>query len=282
MSRPLRIEYPGAVYHITTRGNRRAQVFLDEEDRRIFFTILEETVRRFNILCHAYCLMTNHYHLIFETLEGNLSRAMRYFNGVYTQAFNRKHGKVGHLFQGRYKAILIEKSSHLLEACRYIVLNPVRAGICGRPGDWPWSSYLVTAGLSKAEPFLSIGWVLEQFETDRAIAAGRYVEFVADGHDVDIWDDLVAGMVLGSPEFTSRHFLDAHGAGDMGEVPKVQRYADRPDLKEVMCVPGGKWANALRAVDHFGYTQQEISRYLGVHYTTVSRHLRPKMLNFKT
>lgn len=283
MARPLRIEYPGAIYHITTRGNRRAQVFLDEDDRRLFFVVLDEAVRRYNFLCHAYCLMGNHYHLILETPEGNLSKVMRHLNGVYTQLFNYKHGKVGHLYQGRYKGILIERGEHLLEACRYVVLNPVRAGLCSTPDAWPWSSYKATAGFAEAEPFLRIGWIQEQFDADPVIGARKYAEFVMDGREANLWDNLVSGIALGSPEFALSHFLDAKGCcGDTEEVPKIQRYADRPALESIISAPGEKWENALKAVDLYGYTQNEISEYLGVHYTTVSRRLRPKLLNFKT
>ncbi|OGR68833.1 MAG: hypothetical protein A2081_01120 [Elusimicrobia bacterium GWC2_61_19] len=282
MARPLRIEYPGAVYHIAARGNRRTEVFLDEEDRKMFFAVLTEVVHRFNAVCHAYCLMGNHYHLILETPEGNLSRTMQHLNGVYTQLFNYKHNKVGHVFQGRYTGILIERETHLLEACRYIVLNPLRAGLCATPEAWPWSSYRATAGLASPESFLSIRWILEQFDGNPGTAAKKYAAFVTDGHEADIWAGLVAGTVLGSREFAAGHLLDAHDCGDMREVPKMLRYADRPELKEIMCAPGYKWLKALEAVDRFGYTQNEISQYLGVHYTTVSRHLRRKLLNCKT
>ena len=129
MARQLRIEYPGGVYHVTGRGNARQDVFLDNEDRQSFLDLLQKVNKRFNWLCHAYCLMDNHYHLLIETPEGNLSQGMRQVGGVYTQTFNRRHGMVGHLFQGRFKSILVEKDSHLLELCRYVVLNPVRAGM---------------------------------------------------------------------------------------------------------------------------------------------------------
>jgi REP element-mobilizing transposase RayT len=125
MARPLRIEYPGAVYHITSRGNPRADIFLTNADRQVFLDILGNTVEKYNWLCHAFCLLANHYHLIIETLDPNLSLGMRQLNGVFTQSFNRAHNRVGHVFQGRYKAILVEKESHLLELCRYVVLNPV-------------------------------------------------------------------------------------------------------------------------------------------------------------
>ncbi|WP_235840290.1 transposase [Citrifermentans pelophilum] len=133
MARPLRIEFPGAVYHITSRGNEQKDVFRDDKDRTIFLDILAKSCNLFNWLCHAHCLMGNHYHLIIETIDDPLSRGMRHLNGVYTQKFNWNHHRVGHVFQGRYKAILIEKESHLLEACRYVVLNPVRARLAADP-----------------------------------------------------------------------------------------------------------------------------------------------------
>ena len=129
MARPLRLEYPGAVYHLTSRGNARQDIFAGDADREKFLSILAATVGRYKWLCHAYCLMDNHYHLLLETPDPNLSLGMRMLNGVYTQTFNRDHQRVGHVFQGRYKAVLVEKDAHLVELCRYIVLNPVAAGM---------------------------------------------------------------------------------------------------------------------------------------------------------
>ena len=127
MARPLRIEYPGALYHVTARGNARQRIYSDSKDCQAFLDLLGTLSDRYHWLCHAYCLMTNHYHLLLETPEGNLAEGMRQLNGIYTQAFNRRHHKVGHLFQGRYHAILVDKDCYLLEVARYIVLNPVRA-----------------------------------------------------------------------------------------------------------------------------------------------------------
>ena len=141
MARPLRIEYPGAVYHVTSRGNEKKPVFKDEKDRLNFLNTLQHANKRYNWICHAYCLMTNHYHLLIETPDGNLAIGMRQLNGVYTQLFNNWHGRTGHLFQGRYKAILIQKDSHLLEVCRYVVLNPVRANMVETPEEYRWSSF---------------------------------------------------------------------------------------------------------------------------------------------
>ena len=124
MARPMRIEYPGAVYHVTGRGNARQDVYLSPDDRASFLDILQQVNRRYNFICHAYCLMDNHYHLLIETPDGNLSQGMRQLGSVYTQTFNRRYDRVGHLFQGRYKAVLVQKESHLLESVRYVVLNP--------------------------------------------------------------------------------------------------------------------------------------------------------------
>ena len=156
MARPLRIEYPEALYHITSRGNARSPVFDDDRDRREFLMILEDVVGRYKWLCHAFCLMDNHYHLLVETVDGNVSLGMRHLNGVYTQAFNRRHHRVGHVFQGRFTSVLVERESYLLELCRYVVLNPVRAGIVKHPGAYRWSSYKSTGGLVKPAPFLKV------------------------------------------------------------------------------------------------------------------------------
>src|SRR4029077_14091805 len=133
MARPLRIEYDGALYHVTSRGNDRKAIFKNDRDRELFLNTLAQVTERFHWICYAYCLMNNHYHLVIETPDGNLSKGMRQFNGVYTQAFNKRHGRVGHVFQGRFKAILVQKDTHFVEVCRYVVLNPVRAKTVRHP-----------------------------------------------------------------------------------------------------------------------------------------------------
>ena len=137
MARPLRLEFAGALYHVTSRGNERKPIFLDETDFDGFSQILSEVCERYNWVIHSYCLMNNHYHLLVETPDANLSKGMRQLNGVYTQWFNRKQRRVGHLFQGRYKAILVEKDAYLLELSRYIILNPIRAHMVDNLSEWP-------------------------------------------------------------------------------------------------------------------------------------------------
>jgi putative transposase len=155
MARPLRLEIAGAVYHVTSRGDRREDIFLDDDDRQEWMTVLSLVCDRFNWVVHAYCQMTNHYHLLIETVEANLSAGMRQLNGLYTQRFNRRHDLVGHLFQGRYKAILVQKETYLLELSRYVVLNPVRAKMVLLPEEWGWSSYVACMD----DRFTPHGWI---------------------------------------------------------------------------------------------------------------------------
>src|SRR5882724_3151778 len=182
MARPLRIEFPGGLYHVTARGNGRLAIFIDDSDREQFLTVLASVVARYRVLCHAYCLMGNHYHLLLETPEANLSRAMRQLNGVYGQGFNRSHGRSGHVFEGRFQAQVVDKDAYLRAVCRYIVLNPVRAGLVAHPRQWAWSSYRATAGEAPLPAFLTVDWVLSLRDTPvRAAAEDRYRRFIDAG-----------------------------------------------------------------------------------------------------
>ncbi len=146
MTRSLPLAFPGVLYHATSRGNARAAIYADDADRERFLALFTQVVQRAHWLCHAYCLMDNHYHLLLETPEGNVSHGMRQVNGLSTQYDNRRHGRVGHVFQGRYKAIVVERDSYLFVLCRYIVLNPIRAGMVQTAQEYGWSSYRATAG----------------------------------------------------------------------------------------------------------------------------------------
>ena len=280
MARPLRLEFPGAVYHVTSRGNARQAIFLDKEDTESFLGVLSSVVARFSWLCHAYCLMENHYHLLVETREGNLSLGMRQLNGVYTQLFNRRHKRVGHLFQGRYKAILVEKEAHLLELCRYVVLNPVRAGLVKRPEGWKGSSYRATAGGAKKPVLLEVDWVLSQFGRRRAEAKKAYRRYVLGGLQGESpWERLKGQILLGTEDFLARLRGPLRGKDLLKEVPRAQRYVSRPALAEIFKEKRGRREKGTdeiiyRAhVDH-GYRMREIADHLGVHYTTISRAIR--------
>ncbi len=212
---------------MTCRGNERREVFRDDSDRERFLGVLGRTVSLFRFRLHAYVLMGNHYHLLVETPEPTLSRGMRQLNGVYTQAFNRAHRRVGHLFQGRFKAILVEKEAHLLELCRYVVLNPVRAGIVRTARGWPWSSYRATAGLVECPEWLETGWTLEQFGGTRVRALEAYRRFVSDGRQsaYEPWKSIEGQIFLGSKEFRRRTIRQALAGRKSRGVPKVQRLA---------------------------------------------------------
>ncbi|MFQ6024878.1 MAG: transposase, partial [Acidiferrobacterales bacterium] len=234
-------------------------------------------VERFNWRCHAYCLMGNHYHLLVETPEGNLSKGMRELNGRYTQAFNRRHRRVGHLLQGRFKAILVERERYLLALCRYVVLNPVRAKLVRSPAQYKWSSYRATAGQGQAPAFLTTRWVLAQFGKRRYEAAKRYQTFVRQGvGEVSPWGQLKGQVLLGSDTFVRHIVHHLKSAKAITEIPRRQRHLNRPSLKSLFARGSRKNRSARnrqirRAHLEHGYTLTEIGKHLGLHYSTISK-----------
>ncbi len=280
MARPLRIQFEGALYHITARGNEKSKIFLEARDRVNFLSILKNTIEDFNWICHAYCLMNNHYHLVIETPEANLSGGMRHLNATYAQKFNKKHNRVGHLFQGRYKAILIEKESQLLRVIRYVILNPVRKKYVRLPEEWRWSSHKATAGYEYPHKCLTIDWVLSQFGKEKLLAMKRYVKFVKAGiHDDSIWKNLKGGMFLGSEEFVNKFSDLVKEKEKIKDIPRTQRYATRPSLekiftKEVLNNKDKRDKEIYVAIKRYGYFQSEIGRFLNKHPSTISKIFR--------
>ena len=272
MSRPLRIEFAHGLYHVTSRGDGREDIYLEDADRELFLDVLSETGDRFHWVIHAYCLMGNHYHLLIETPDGNLSQGMRQLNGVYTQRFNRKHKRVGHVFQGRYKAIIVQKDSYLLELARYIVLNPVRAQMVRSARDWPWSSYRATADMQPAPAWLATEPILSTFGQRRTQAAEAYRAFVASGkNQPSPWARLKNQIYLGSDTFVEKMQRKVEAEQDLSEVPVAQRrkmpkplahyarkYPDRDEAIEQAYASGG-------------YGMKEIGAHFGLHYSRVSR-----------
>ena len=274
MARPLRIEYPGALYHLTTRGNGRQDIFRDRRDRLGFLEVYAEVAARFGWRCHAYCMMTNHYHWVVETPAANLSRGMRQLNGVYTQRFNRRHGSVGHVFQGRFGAVLVERDAHLMELARYVVLNPVRAGLARSVRAWPWSSYRATAGQTPAPAWLHIDWLLAQLAPDPETARQHYRRFVSEGRTAGpIWDRLRDQVYLGGKSFVAGVKAGLPTGGDTDEIPRLQRGQAAPlaDFSRDASSPHEAMAKAYLSG---GYTMKTIADYFGVHYATVSRAVR--------
>ncbi|QDQ29219.1 addiction module toxin RelE [Chitinimonas arctica] len=285
MARPLRLEFAGALYHLTSRGDRREDIYLTEEDRRQFLMLLGQVCERFNWRVHAYCLMTNHYHLVVETVEANLSAGMRQLNGVYTQYFNRAHCRVGHVFQGRYKGILVERDSYLLELSRYVVLNPLRAGMVAELLDWPWSSYPTMVGDS-APDWLAVKPLLACFGGKIDQARERYRRFVAQGvNRSPPWEELRGQAFLGSDAFLDqmqvRLSQQVSAVTSLREIPRVQR---RPAAKPVgwyaIMYPERNTA-IFEAYQSGGYTLQDVAEHFGLHYTTVSR-IVSKYVKYKT
>ncbi len=280
MARPLRIEYSGAVYHITSRGNARKKIYRDDKDRENYLGVLGTVVNRYNWLCHAYCLMDNHYHLLIETPDANLSAGMCQLNGVYTQLYNKRHRRPGHIFQGRYKAILVDKDNYLLELCRYVVLNPVRAKLVEQPEHWKWSSYMATAGLKKVPEYLSVDWMLGIFGSKRKAAQRQYRKFVKKGiKRKSPWGELQGQILLGEDSFVERFKNLLKNKEEIKEIPRQQRYAGRPKLKEIFKKKslGGKEGRNQGIYDahiNYGYTLKEIADYLRIHYTTVSKVIK--------
>jgi putative transposase len=278
MARPLRLEIAGGLYHVTSRGNARNEIYLDDEDRVNWLELFNDVCSRFNWVCHAYCLMSNHYHVVVETIEGNLSKGMRQLNGVYTQTFNRRHNRVGHVFQGRYKAILVEKDSHLLELARYVVLNPVRAQLVKEAAEWPWSSYQAT--ISQALPLrcLQVDWLLSQLGSNREDAIVRYQDFVRAGIGLPpVWEKLKSQIFLGETAFVERLQRQIQvESGGLREIPKAQRRPPAEPLSHYVETFTDAKEGMRKAYESGDYTLQQIADAFGVHYSTVSRAVNQK------
>jgi len=272
MSRPLRIEYEGALYHITSRGNAKQDIYLDDRDRWSFLDILSKTITRTGWLCHAYCLMSNHYHLLIETPQANLSQGMRHLNGVYTQSFNFQHERVGHLFQGRFKSLLVEKDLYLLELARYIVLNPVRAGLAQNPEDWKWSSYGATLGSASKPDWLFTDWLLGCFGKNRKEAVNGYVQFVQDGlkWDFSLEEAVTQQIYLGSENFISSMQEEVEGK-DLSEIPREQVRSPKKTLDHYQKTYPDRSEAIARAYLSGNFNLKQVASHFRVHYSTVSR-----------
>lgn len=259
---------------MTSRGDRREEIYRDDEDRAAWLAVLGEVCGRFSWRVHAYCEMTNHYHFVVETPEANLSEGMRQLNGVYTQWFNRRHGVVGHLFQGRFKGILVERDAYLLELARYVVLNPVRAGMVRDAGEWPWSSQGAMLGQTVRPRWLETDWLLRQFGTRRKPARERYDAFVKAGVGVEVWEGLRHQVFLGTETFVERHAPKVREPDSLREIPRAQRRAIAKSLSHFESMYPVRREAMARAFLTGAYTMQEIGDHFGVHYSTVSRAVR--------
>ena len=282
MSRPLRIELEDGLYHVTARGDRQEPIFKDNEDRERVLEVLAQGLGRFDAVVHAYCLMGNHYHFVLQTRQANLSRMMRHVNGVYSQAFNRRHGLVGHLFQGRFKAIHVDQEAYFMEVCRYVELNPVRAGIVDEPAAWNWSSYRAHMGIDPAPAWLESKLLLSQMlgrdllgAQDVGVARSLYVQFVESGRGEPLWAHaLKQEIYLGGEAFIKRLQQRMRvGQSSIAEIPRMQR--SRPEDADP--APGHSDAREhvmLRSYRDEGRTLSAIAKEWNLSVSRVSRLIK--------
>jgi len=265
MGRPLRIEYPGAFYHVTSRGNEQKDIFKSEGDREKFLTYLESAAERYGAVFHAYCLMSNHYHLMIETPEGNLSRIMKHINNSYTNYFNVKRKRAGHLLQGRYKAILVEADAYAAELSRYIHLNPVRAKMVALPEEYKWSSYRFYQERT-ASPWLSTGFVLGYFGTDPAKQRIHYRDYILEAigkKSPDLLSGSIASTILGSDDFV-RYIKETYleGMAPDRDIPALRELQGRPDIGKIKAAAGEAFPDSGR-----------LARVAGIYLAIVSAGL---------
>lgn len=269
MSRPIRIEFPGAIYHVTSRGLGGQKIFVDDEDRHFFLDWLGKICQRFHWICHAYCLMQDHYHLVIETQDANLSAGMRELNGTYTQRYNRCYDMQGPVMQGRFKAILLERESVLLQVCRHVVLNPLRLKEVRILEKYRWSSYRASAGIDPPVPGVSCEWLWAQFGKRQKKVFERYQEYVKQGVKLEApWGQVQRQILLGSAEFVKEM------QGKMTMSAKVKPKPVRPTLKKIFARVKDKAARneaIRRANREYLYRLHEIGDFIGLHLSTVSK-----------
>jgi REP element-mobilizing transposase RayT len=268
MARPLRTDFAGALHHVTSRGNERRPIFHDDRDRETFLDFLGETVRRFGWSVTAFVLMTNHFHLVVQTPEANLSRGMHWLNTSYVVWFNRRYKRSGHLFGGRFKAFLIDKEGYFNEVLRYVVLNPVRAKMAERPEDYRWSSYRATAGLEGAPDWLDLQAVLSQFAPQTELAQTYYREFVAQkiGSDESLWDQLINGIYLGRESWAKSMRKWVESKPRSTDHPVRQRAVGRPKVDDVISAVAkiaGQTGAAIREMR--GGALRRLAAWIGWH-----------------
>jgi len=285
MSRPLRIEYPGAFYHVTSRGNERKTVFQSNRDREKYLSYLESAHKRYGAVIHAYCLMGNHYHLLLETPRGNLSKILQYVNGAYTTYFNIKRSRSGHLFQGRFKGILVDKDEYCKELSRYIHLNPVRAGMVKSPSEYPWSSYRYFIGKGKKPEWLTMELVLDEFGGEGRRGFRRYREYVEGGVSKEVENPLkkvIASTFLGGEEFIESiklKYLEEKEI-DGRDLPALKEILKGPSLeaieKAVTRIVGGGYPLSKKiciylSYQYSGLNLREIGEYFGMQRSAISQ-----------
>lgn len=272
MARGPRLQIRGAIYHVMSRGNRKAVIFEDDADRRRFARLLGEAAGRYRLLCHSYCLMGNHYHAVIECSDANLSAAMNWLNGVFAQYSNRRHGRTGHLLQGRFKSVLIGNDFYLRAANTYVLMNPVKAGLVEHPSEWKWSSYRATAGIEAPPPWLDLSWLHWVFG-GRTLRDAQlsFKDFVSRPASLNLSDE---GLVFGDQALREEVRAAIGATLHQSRLPREYRAVARPTLSELFPRPlpkTGRNTRILRAHVVHGYRFAEIAACLFLHPNTIGR-----------
>jgi REP element-mobilizing transposase RayT len=303
MARPLRVQYPGALYHVTNRGNERKAIFKDDEDRREFLKILSQSIDTYGVVLHAFVLMHNHWHLLAQTPLGNLGEFMRHFNITYTSHYNRRHKRVGHLYQGRYKSFLVEEESYLSKVSRYIHLNPVQVSGKKRMSpekrlhylwNYEWSSLPGYVAKARKLDFVVYDQVLAEYGGDNRSGRQRYKKQLAEDltSGLAIKEKIVGQSILGHEgfvEWVRNNFLKGKNDRERPAVKKIHRYVsqevviavveEETGIKDIIRSTGSSRQIIMKALYKYaGMNNREIGNLLGVDYSTVSQG-RKRLLN---
>ncbi|RUO26236.1 addiction module toxin RelE [Aliidiomarina minuta] len=276
MARPLRIQFEGAFYHVMSRGNKRENIFFDRQDYRTFLDTLEQTCERFGWIVHAYCLMTNHYHILVETPQANLSKGMHFLNGVFTQRINRKHERCGHLFQGRFTGILVDTHHYYKILLRYVLQNPVKANIFDHPRQYYWSSYNATIGRYEAPDWLAVHEVLAHFAQSLPLALGKFEQYILDKEELDMQKLLTNQVFLGDKEFVRAHLNKRTVRSKSSGVSRRQSRPPAWPLAHYKERYSGKKKAVIEAYKSGSYSKLELAKFFEIPYTTLSRWLSKK------
>lgn len=277
MARPVRLEFKNAVYFISSKSSGRKHIVKDDADRQTFLDTLEYVVNRYRWKCHAYCIGNTEYNIAIETPRGNLSVGMRQLNGIYTQKFNRKNKKSGNVFQGRFKAVVVQKDKYLLDICRHVVTLSQREGITNNINTFKWSSYRATSGTVDVPEFLHVEWIHSQFAKRTKNTQDKYRDYIKGANKAENPLDSVRGQILlGDEQFIEQMTLMLIKGRNKEDVPKWQRHIKRPPLEEIFKgieTKSAKQRNKKVKEAHgkHGYTLKDIGQYLGLHYTSISR-----------
>lgn len=266
MGRALRIDIAGGLHHVTSRGNGGKDIFFDDDDRHYFLAILDKARESYCWLVYAYCLMDNHFHILLETIKPTLSRGMHFLNGNYSRGFNRRHGTTGHVFKNRFNSVLVLRNEHLMALSRYIVLNPVRAGIVRSPDIYRWSSYRATIGMESKPNLLSTDLILSMFSDDPEKAKACYIRFVEEGMEGEDGDLYSSSLSAQREEILCIDAQKARFARKNGDAQGSNAFFHPPLLEIFKGASSKELRNALilKAHKKYGYTQKDISSCLGI------------------